>query len=116
MRLDTEITACAGGAVKALTTTESVLDVRALQGCLCAIWNDSQDMWFCATSNPAGGTLITAETDLAASVTALIADRVGKGTKVFRRIGPGEGYIVAKTVTGTGGLKVKVVQRPGGSV
>ncbi len=116
MRLDSDITLCAGGGVKALTTTESVMDVRALAGCKVAIWSDDQDVWFCGTSAAAGGTLVTAGTDSAASVTALIADRVGKGSKVFRTISAAEGYIVAKTVTGSGALKIKVVQRPGGGV
>ncbi len=108
MAMDATITLCAGGAAQATTTSEAYLDLRALQGCTVAIFCDDQDVYFCGSAT-ASGTLVTGTQ--AASMTALVADRVGKGTKVFRRI-DNQPYLVHKTVTGTGTIKVKVVERP----
>ncbi len=108
MAASLDITLLSGGANAALTTSESVTDLSELAGCQVAIWCDDQDIWFSGAPTSAGGTLVTG--NQAASLTALVADRVGKGTKVFRRVGR-EPYLVAKTVTGTGTLRVKVVEK-----
>jgi hypothetical protein len=110
MAIDREVTLCAGGGALALTTTEASIDLTALQGCVVAIWCDDQDVWF-SGSTASTGTLVTAGA-LAANATALLADRVAVGTKVFRRI-DNTVFLIAKTVTSTGTLKIKVVQRAG---
>ncbi len=99
-----------GGAQAALTTSESVLDLTALLGCTVAIYCDEQDVWFSGAPTAAGGSLITAGAS-PASKTSLVADRIGAGKKAFRVLGA-DAFIVAKTVTSTGTLKIKVVSKP----
>lgn len=99
-----------GGSLGALTTTEAVFDLTNLQGCDVLIWCDDQDIWFSGTSVSTGGTLVTSGTQ-AADLNALVADRIGKGTQKKRRVGH-EPFLVAKTTTGTGTLRVKVVEKP----
>lgn len=100
-----------GGAQKAsVTTTEVVLDLSVLANKRVTIWCDDQDIQFCFTSVSTGGTLVTYTADQAASLTALVSDRLGAGVKAEPRlvlnISP---YLVVRTFTGTADVHVKVV-------
>jgi len=106
--MDSGVTLCPGGANLALTASESTSDLAALQGSVVMVWCDDQDVYLSASPVSGAQTLVTGTA--AASATALIADRIGKGTKVLRRVGS-DRYLVAKTVTGTGTLRIKVVSR-----
>lgn len=98
-----------GGAQAALTTAESYVDLSALAGCDVMIFCEEQDIYFSgAPVGTVSGTLVTTGTQTA-SLTALVADRVGVGVKVVRRVDRNYPVLVVKTVTSTGTLKVKVV-------
>lgn len=95
-----------GGAIVALTTTETTVDLTNLQGLEIYLWCDEQDVLFSASNNATGNVLIS--TASPASSTALIADRVAAGIKISRMVGTAK-YLVAKTVMLTGTLRIKVI-------
>jgi hypothetical protein len=104
-----------GGAQKAGVTTSPVsLDLAALSRQVVDIWSDDQDLWFClaeAGTSPA----LTIAGDLAASDTALKADRIGRGYRARRVISARYPLLCVATVTGTGTVHVKSVSDEDGS-
>lgn len=96
-----------GGAVVALTTTETTIDMSNLRGLEISLCCDLQDFWFCASDRATGNTLVTTA-PTAASSTALIADRGLAGTKIHRIVGSAR-YLVVKTNSLTDTLRIKVV-------
>ena len=100
-----------GGAQAAdVTTTEVVMDLTALRNYQVTVWSDEQDILFCFQATPAGGTLVTYDAAQAASLSALVADRLGAGVKadpiLVVNAAP---YLVVRTVSGTGDVHVKVI-------
>lgn len=96
-----------GGAQAALTTTEAAVNLTALAGRSVLLWCDDGDIWISGDSDGLG-TLVTAGAS-AASTSSLKADRIAQGYKVPRRVSGHQPYLIAKMVTGTGTLHVKVV-------
>lgn len=97
-----------GGAQAALTTVAVAVDLTALQGRLVAIWCDEQAIWFSGAPDGSSTTLVTSGAS-AASLTSLVADRLGAGVKGFRLVRADQPFLIVSTVTSTGTLKVKVV-------
>lgn len=86
------------------------MDLTALANRRVSIWSDEQDLLFCFQATAAGGALVTYDADQAASLTALVADRLAVGEKSAPRLVLNtNAYLVVKTVSGTGDVHVKVV-------
>ena len=102
-----------GGAVAALTTSESYVDLSAFAGKSVWLWCSDGDFWFSfSAAGDATSTLITTATT-AASTTALVAERLAAGFKGPRRITSLNPTLIAKMVSGTGTLKVKLASDNG---
>lgn len=105
-----------GGAQEdSLSTTEVAVDLTALVRMEVKIWCDDADIWFsfAATATPA---TLTTSGDLAASTSALKADRSGQSVGVFRVVSPKYPFLIVKTASGTGTLHVKPIKEADGSV
>jgi hypothetical protein len=105
--MGTPIKLSAGGGVFAITTTPAAFDLSALAGRHVAIYCDTQAILFSGAPDGSNTTLVSTAT--AASLTALIADKVAAGLKAVRLVRADMPFLIAATDASTGTLIVKVV-------
>ena len=97
-----------GGGIFSLTTTETVIDLSTLAGYEVFMGCDTQQLLF-SFSLPTSTVTTLTTTATAASITTLVADMAGAGTKVRRQILNSHTRLVAKLASGTGFLVVKPI-------
>ncbi len=102
----------ASGGNYALTTSESVIDLKPYRGYKVLIWCDEATLLFSPTPTLSTVTaLTTAASNPNVSPNAIVADAIGAGVKVERVVQVKNSRMLAKVATGTGTLRIKPIQR-----
>lgn len=98
----------AGGGVYAITATPIAVDLTPLVGRLVVLFCDEQKIHFSGAADGSSTALVTTAT--AASMTALVADKLAAGMKsVPRLVRADMPFLIVATSTGSGTLFVKPV-------
>lgn len=99
-----------GGAQEAAVgTTPVAIDLTALAWREVMIWSDDDDLLFSFAASATSPTLSTYSATVAASDSAPVAGRAGKGWAVKRTIDGAYPFLIAAHVTLTGVVRVKPV-------